>query len=352
MIHFILPADMAKQFEVSTELLHYAMLYDFRAGLKTAESHHRLCQAFGPDVVSHQTVRNWFKRFKCGNYDIEDKSRSGRPSELDDEALQQLVESNPRLTSREMAVTLGCDQSTIVRHLHTLGKVPKLGCWVPHVLTERDRTQRSEVCTFLLSYHRTSAWLDSVLTGDEKWVLYVNVTRKHQWVDKDAEPEPEPKPELHQRKVMLSVWWDVRGVVMFELLPPNTSITAIYYCNQLQRLSIELDRKRPQHSKVRLLHDNARPHVAKVTRSKLLEMGWEVLPHPAYSPDLAPSDYHLFRALQNFLKEKKYFNRDDLERDLHHFFESQPAEFYSHGIRQLPQRWQQVIDSDGDYIVD
>ena len=38
------------------------------------------------------------------------------------------------------------------------------------------------------------------------------------------------------------------------------------------------------------------PHTSLVTRKKLLKLGWEVMPHPPYSPDLAPSDYHLFRS--------------------------------------------------------
>ena len=43
--------------------------------------------------------------------------------------------------------------------------------------------------------------------------------------------------------------------------------------------------------------DNARSHTSLVTRKQLLELGWEVMPHPQYSSDLAPSDYHLFRSL-------------------------------------------------------
>jgi len=65
---------------------------------------------------------------------------------------------------------------------------------------------------------------------------------------------------------------------------------------------INLDRavkdKRPQyggrHDKVILQHDNAMPHVAKTVQETLQVLNWEILSHPSYSPDISPSDYHLF----------------------------------------------------------
>jgi histone-lysine N-methyltransferase SETMAR len=297
-------------------------------------------------------VYDWFQRFQDGNESLDDLPRSGRPLELDDDGLRALVESNPRLTTREMAASLGCAQKTVVNHLSKIGKVPKLGTWVPHQLSDCDRQQRVDLCMFHLTSHRTTAWLDSIITGDEKWVAYVNHRRKHQWVDKGEKPEPEPKPEIHKKQIMLSVWWDSKGVVWFELLPPHTTITAAYYSNQLQRLNAQIAIKRPRHGKVRFLHDNARPHVAKVTRAKLVELGWEVLPHPAYSPDLAPSDYHLFRELHHHLEDKEFDDEDEIQLDLSTFFESQPTDFWHKGIHSLPDRWQLVIGCDGDYIVD
>ncbi|CAG0894896.1 unnamed protein product [Darwinula stevensoni] len=68
------------------------------------------------------------------------------------------------------ATALG--QFTIVTHLAAIGKKSKLDQWVSSDLTDRDRERRAEVCTSLLSYERTNDWLDSVVTGDEKWMLY------------------------------------------------------------------------------------------------------------------------------------------------------------------------------------
>ncbi|GFX49999.1 mariner Mos1 transposase [Trichonephila clavipes] len=83
-----------------------------------------------------------------------------------------------------------------------------------------------------------------------------------------------------------------------ELLKPTETITFHRYRTQLTRLSRALKDKRPKynerHDKGILQHDNARPHVAKVVKTYLETLKWEVFPHPLYSPDLAPSDYHLF----------------------------------------------------------
>lgn len=99
-------------------------------------------------------------------------------------------------------------------------------------------------------------------------------------------------------------------------------------------------------------HDNARPHTSLVTRGKLLELNWEVMSHPPYSPDLAPSDYYLFRSLQNFLNGKTFTNDDDLKSHLVQFFVDKDQKFYERGIMKLPERWQKVIRQNGKYIID
>jgi len=87
------------------------------------------------------------------------------------------------------------------------------------------------------------------------------------------------------------------------------------------------------------------------TRLKLRELGWEILTHPPYSPDLVPSDYHLFRALQNFLNGKNFNNEDDVKSHLGQFFAAKNQKFYERGIMMLPERWQEVIDKNGQYII-
>lgn len=335
--------------------IRHCMLYAFDRGLSGTAAANEICSIYGEDTVTKWTCNRWFERFRSGDRSLEDEPRSGRPSEINDDDLAKELDVNPRLTTRELATTLGCSHTTIENHLHQLGKIQKCGVWVPHQLSPANLNQRSSICSSLLSRFKLDPFLNRLVTGDEKWVLYVNVRRKRQWLDPGQAPERDVKADLHQKKVMLCVWWDLQGVIYFELLDPNTTITSEVYCYQLMQVQEALMSKRPSlvnRKGVILLHDNARPHVAKMTKQKIEDLEWEVLPHPPYSPDLAPTDYHLFRSLHDYLGGKTYQEDGDIKADLSAFFEFKSPSFYKRGIDQLPIRWAQVVDSDGDYIID
>lgn len=336
----------------SKPYIRFGLLYDFKSGLSAAESSRRLCTAFGAGTVSERTAQDWFTRFRSGDESLDDQPRSGRPTAVDDDRILQLLHDDPRLSAPRIAEQLGVSSHTITDHLHSLGKVYKVNQWVPHDLTDFDRQRRCDAATSLLSFRRTNDWLESVVTGDEKWCLFYNERRRRSWVAAGSSAQPQPKTNLHPRKVMLSIWWDCRGVLYWELLNPGQSINAEVYCAQLDRVAAAFETKRPRHGPIRFIHDNARPHTAAVTRNKLIELGWEVMPHPPYSPDLAPSDYYLFRSLSNAMDGRAFEDQDDLETWLTQYFESKPGDYYKRGIDELPNRWRQVINNNGDYILD
>ena len=321
--------------------IRHCLLYEFQLGHSASQATSNICRALGPGTISQPTAHRWFKRFSSQNYDLEDEPRSERSDKLVLDGLKELVERDPRQTIRCLASTFGCSHTTIERRLSEMGYRSMLGGWVPHDLTWSQQNQRIDICTNLLSLRRTYQWIDHLITGDEKWILYTNITKRLQWVGPNQAPLLTAKPELHEKKIMLSVWWDVKGVVYWELLPSNTTITAEVYCLQLENLKLELETHWPGHGKVYFLHDNARPHVAKSTRKKLLDFGSEVLPHPPYSPDLAPSDYYyyLFRSLNNSLRGKKFDKDEDIFLYLKHFFASHPNEIllmcHAHSIIKI-----------------
>ena len=85
---------------------------------------------------------------------------------------------------------------------------------------------------------------------------------------------------------------------------------------------------------------------------KVLELGWTALSYPSYSTNLALTDYHLFHSLSNHLREKKFDDESHLKINLVNFFSQKSQDFYERGILSLSERWRQVIDSNGAYIVE
>uniref|UniRef100_A0A183GT96 Histone-lysine N-methyltransferase SETMAR n=1 Tax=Heligmosomoides polygyrus TaxID=6339 RepID=A0A183GT96_HELPZ len=87
----------------------------------------------------------------------------------------------------------------------------------------------------------------------------------------------------------------------------------------------------------------ARPHAATITLQEIEKLGWELLPHPPYSPDLTLSDYILFPSMQRALAEKEFKNHDEIEIWLSNFFKSQSPEFFKKGIHTLRRRWHKSL---------
>lgn len=92
-------------------------------------------------------------------------------------------------------------------------------------------------------------------------------------------------------------------------------------------------------------------HIVKVTQDYIFALGWE-LPHAAYSPDMAPSHYHLFRLLQPHLTDTHFVMVEEIRKCMDDFIALKLVSFYYQGIRKLPKRWQKVINASGEYFAD
>ena len=84
---------------------------------------------------------------------------------------------------------------------------------------------------------------------------------------------------------------------------------------------------------VHILHDNARPHVARQTVALLQQFQWNIITHPPHSPDLAPSDYHLFPKLKEHLAGKRFRSDDEVKEEVQNFLNSMAASWYDMGIK-------------------
>ena len=177
-----------------------------------------MCGVYGDECLSERQCQNWFARFRSGNFDVKDEPRPGRPIvEKVDEILQK-VEVDRHISSRHMATELNIDHKTVLNHLHKTGYQKKLDVWVPHELAEKNLMDRVSNYESLLKRNEIVPFLERMITGDEKWITYDNNVRKRRW-SKPGEPsQAVVKPILTQRKVMLSIWWDWKGIIYHELL--------------------------------------------------------------------------------------------------------------------------------------
>jgi transposase len=120
------------------------------------------------------------------------------------------------------------------------------------------------------------------------------------------------------------VFWDARGILFIDYLEKGQTINSEYYIALLERLNDEITKKRPHLKKTKVLfhQDHALCHKSFKTTAKLHELGYKLLPHPPYSPDLAPSDYFLFAGLKRMLAGKKFSTNEEViaETDAYSYY--------------------------------
>jgi len=332
-------------------LRHY-----WKKGFSSRAATKEICDVEGEDYVSKSAAGRWFKRFQDGDIDLEDKPRSGRPPEIDDDVLLATLQEDTHASSRDMSVTLDCHHSTVCEHLRKLGFSKRKFRQVPHELTAEQAKRRIEVCKQLLENPLDERFFKRIVTCDEKWIYFRNHDTRRQWALSGQAVEPVAKRGRFEPKVMMCVWWNYHGVIHYELVPNGRAVNADLYSEQLERVHQAIRQLYPalvNRGRVLLQHDNARPHVSRRVREKIEELGGiEVLPHPAYSPDLAPSDYYLFRSMAHFLRGRTFETPEDVENGCREFFDSKPREWYKRGIEELAQRWMSVIEHNGLYFKD
>ena len=151
---------------------------------------------------------------------------------------------------------------------------------------------------------------------------------------------------------MMIIFWDKEGILLAEYLPRGTTINGPCYASIIERLRsviVEKGRGRVSHG-VLLLHDNAPIHKCKIVQAAIRQDDFIELNHPTYSPDIAPSDYHLFSNLKKFLRGKNFSSDDEAVTTVEYYLTDLNSEFFCKGIQNLHDRWQRVVASERQYI--
>jgi len=139
-----------------------------------------------------------------------------------------------------------------------------------------------------------------------------------------------------------------------DYLEQGKTITGDYYASLLVKLrdAIKDKRRGKLRNGVLLLHDNTPSHSSRVAVASVKQCGFELLSHPSYSPDLAPSDFYLFPKLKENIRGQVFDSDDDIMSVVDTWLHDQDRVFYEHGLKQPEKRWQKqkCIDVHGDYV--
>ena len=298
--------------------------YLYLKGKTGQKIHCELNSVYGSSAPSYAQVKFWVGEFKYGRTSLEDKTRSGRPSDATDEEMcnkvRDLVYSDRRVKVEETENALHISHgsvSTILHHRLGMGKLTAR--WVPKSLSDEQMATSASVCSALLKRFRSKEddFLSRLVTVDETWVHYYepeNKAQSRQWVGQGSPRPKKFKTQPSTGKVMATVFWDAQGVIMLDFLAKKSTITGAYYANLLDQLKTAVrEKRRGKLSKgILLQQDNARVHTCRTAMDAVERNGYELIPQPAYSLDLAPSDYFLFPNLKKDIRGRHFRSNEEV----------------------------------------
>ncbi|UYV83323.1 hypothetical protein LAZ67_23000513 [Cordylochernes scorpioides] len=224
--------------------------------IKCADAFRMSTVTYGEATLDRSNVYRWYKMFSEGREDVNDEKCAGRPS-----------------------------TST------TYWPITGPAKFVPTLLNCDQKQHRMNIANEMFDSVRDDPnLLQRVIIGDEAWVYGYDVETKAQSSQWKLPHEPRPKKARQIRsnvKVLLTVFFDCRGVVHHEFLPQGRTVNKEYYLQVMRNLREEIRQKGPDLRKNKnwlLHHDNAPAHTSLLVRDFLAKNNTLMMPQPPYSP--------------------------------------------------------------------
>jgi [histone H3]-lysine36 N-dimethyltransferase SETMAR len=332
-------------------------------GVKTSEIIVRMKKMYGINCLSVKNIYKWVIFFKDGRKSVSDNPRPGCPIVTNTttmaKEIEKIIFNNRKIKISEISNKVNISYGPVFKIVHENLKFKKIcSRWVPRYLTREQKLNRAHIAKAHLDRYSIegNSFLGRIVTGDETWCHHYDPESKRASMEWRHSGSPKPKKMRIQRslgKVLLTIFWDESGPLVLDFLGIHERMNCEKYCDILKnklKPSIRTKRRGKLRNGIVFQHDNARPHSANLTKLTLHKLGFEVLEHPPYSPDLAPSDYFLFGLLKRELKGRKFDDDNELIQTVQKFFKDLPKKVYKDGIFQLVKRWKLCVEKQGDYI--
>jgi len=225
---------------------------------------------------------------------------------------------------------------------------------VPHELDDTLRKKSVDGAkNILLSLRELGPrQLDRVVTGDQSWV-FVRNQPDGCWVPEEAPRPKKAKAAQGDEKVMLTVLFSSCRVWLINFLPTGQTFTADYMVNSILRgFEAEVRKTMPKNGTRgwRIHLDNCTPHRAALTQGSIANLGMIPLPHPPYSPDIAPSDFALFGWLKWKLRQSQPTNKSELCQLITKFLLEIDESWFASVWDEWITRLEWVSSNNGEYF--
>ncbi len=317
----------------------------------------QLQDVYKDDCPSRATIYNWIRDFRHGRQSVFDEERAGRPSEISDDKrdlLQKIVVSERRICIRELSQRLHISSFSTHAILKELGIRKLCSRFVPKFISGEMADNRLACCqsNLLLYDQYGDSFLENIITEDETPIsLYVPDSKRDsaEWCTaSESAPRKLRSGTSHRREAMLTVFWDIRGVITIDFLDKRATMNSQYYCDLIR--DVRKRRRKSPLIPLWLLHDNAPIHTSHLSTATTEDCGFQMVRHPPYSPDLAPSDFALFRHLKQHLKGQHFENATALKEKVEEIMNFLDPNFFKNAFVELLRRWKKCVDEKGSYI--
>jgi len=335
--------------EFKKEHINFFIMTMVRCDKKPKEIYDLLYTAWGEEMISDRRVRQLAQQFKDGEREtVKRKDGSGRPrdSRTPDNVteVRQLLEDDPHLSKSALSNITNISESSIQRiivkdlNLHSVS-----ARWIPHTLSDVQKLNRTDGARRILQKIN-----GSIMVIDEKWLYKLPmppVQNMRAWVGPAGDRPEVPRRIISDEKYLIIVACNFRGEHYFEVIPRGTGINAEVYCTFLQHM---MDVRR--RGNLKIMHDNARPHKARMTENFLEENGIDRLPQPPYSPDMNLLDRFIFRNMEAQRKDYVIADINDARRFVENYLNTFSRRLLTNELANLRMDLQRIIDNGGSYL--
>ena len=307
--------------------------------------------------MNQASVFEWHKRFKEGRESVRDDERCGRSKEVRTPELIGQIKIfmdkdrcvSIETISAQFDVSMGTVHTIICEELKMRKVCAK---FVPRVLRDNQKESHCHDSREMVELINSDpAVLDALLTCNESWIYcYDSETKRQssQWKYAGSPGSKKARQSKSTHKLLMITFFDSTSRIYMHWVPTRQTVNKKYYVEVLREFRKRFCRKRPALFKSAQWHfqrDNAPVHNSILVTDYSTKMGINTVPHPPYSPDLAPYDFWLFPKLRGC----RYETFEEMKEAVTKVIDTLTQENFHRAFQKLFE-WYKCIAARGDYF--